>query len=90
MAGIDPFASITVATLDLLTRDGDLFLTLGTWTRRLKRLSAFSRVTANVFSSEGVHSFLFTSRGVDPHGVSARLKRGGFRRPFFARSDRWD
>ena len=30
MAGIDPFASITVATLDLLTRDGDLFLTLGT------------------------------------------------------------
>ncbi len=30
MAGIDPFASITAATLDLLTRDGDLFLTLGT------------------------------------------------------------
>src|ERR1700730_10877457 len=30
MAGIDPFASFTAATLDLLTRDGDLFLTLGT------------------------------------------------------------
>jgi hypothetical protein len=30
MAGIDPFASITAATLDLLTRDGDLFLALGT------------------------------------------------------------
>jgi hypothetical protein len=30
MAGIDPFASITAATRDLLTRDGDLFLTLGT------------------------------------------------------------
>src|SRR6202021_2931027 len=30
MAGIDPFASITAATLGLLTRDGDLFLTLGT------------------------------------------------------------
>jgi len=29
MAGIDPFASITGATLDLLMRDGDLFLTLG-------------------------------------------------------------
>jgi hypothetical protein len=30
MAGIDPFANITVAVLDLLTRDGDLFLRLGT------------------------------------------------------------
>ena len=30
MAGIDPFASITGAILDLLVRDGDLFLTLGT------------------------------------------------------------
>src|SRR5438309_2199289 len=30
MAGIDPFASITAAILDLLTRDGDLFLRLGT------------------------------------------------------------
>ena len=26
MAGIDPFASITGAILDLLMRDGDLFL----------------------------------------------------------------
>ena len=30
MGGLDPFASITAATLDLLTRDGDLFLRLGT------------------------------------------------------------
>jgi hypothetical protein len=30
MAGIDPFASITGSVLDLLTRDGDLFLSLGT------------------------------------------------------------
>src|SRR6202045_1584864 len=30
MAGIDPFASITAATLDLLPRAGDLFLALGT------------------------------------------------------------
>ena len=30
MAGLDPFASITGAILDLLMRDGDLFLTLGT------------------------------------------------------------
>ncbi len=30
MPGIDPFASITGAVLDLLVRDGDLFLTLGT------------------------------------------------------------
>lgn len=30
MPGIDPFASVTAAVLDLLTRDGDLFLRLGT------------------------------------------------------------
>ena len=30
MAGIDPFANITGSVLDLLTRDGDLFLSLGT------------------------------------------------------------
>jgi hypothetical protein len=30
MAGLDPFASITAAVLDLLMRDGDLFLRLGT------------------------------------------------------------
>lgn len=30
MASLDPFASITAAVLDLLTRDGDLFLALGT------------------------------------------------------------
>ncbi|HEV3060911.1 MAG TPA: type IV secretion system protein [Vicinamibacterales bacterium] len=30
MAGIDPFANLTAAMIDLLTRDGDLFLALGT------------------------------------------------------------
>jgi hypothetical protein len=30
MAGIDPFANLTAAMIDLLTRDGDLFLSLGT------------------------------------------------------------
>ena len=30
MPGLDPFASVTAAMLDLLTRDGDLFLSLGT------------------------------------------------------------
>src|SRR5580704_18793638 len=30
MAGIDPFASTTAAIVDLLARDGDLFLKLGT------------------------------------------------------------
>src|SRR5580704_9662350 len=30
MTGIDPFASLTGAVLDLLTRDGDVFLELGT------------------------------------------------------------
>jgi hypothetical protein len=30
MAGIDPFASVTEAVLDLLMRDGDMFLALGT------------------------------------------------------------
>jgi hypothetical protein len=30
MAGIDPFSSVTAAILDLLMRDGDLFLALGT------------------------------------------------------------
>jgi hypothetical protein len=30
MAGLDPFASITAAVLDLLMRDGDVFLRLGT------------------------------------------------------------
>ena len=30
MNSIDPFASVTASVLDLLARDGDLFLTLGT------------------------------------------------------------
>src|SRR6202022_2855983 len=55
MAGIDPFASITAAILDLLTRDGDLFLTLG---RNLFRglaviLLAWFGIRAALTSAEG-------------------------------------
>jgi TrbL/VirB6 plasmid conjugal transfer protein len=55
MAGIDPFASITAAILDLLTRDGDLFLTLG---RNLFRslaviLIAWFGIRAALTSAEG-------------------------------------
>jgi hypothetical protein len=55
MAGLDPFASITAAILDLLTRDGDLFLTLG---RNLFRglaviLVAWFGIRAALASAEG-------------------------------------
>src|SRR3979409_1824102 len=55
MAGIDPFASITAAILDLLTRDGDLFLTVG---RDLFRglaviLLAWFGIRAALTSAEG-------------------------------------
>jgi type IV secretory pathway VirB6-like protein len=55
MAGLDPFASITAAILDLLTRDGDLFLTLG---RNLFRglaviLIAWFGIRAALASAEG-------------------------------------
>jgi hypothetical protein len=55
MAGLDPFASITAAILDLLTRDGDLFLTLG---RSLFRglaviLLAWFGIRAALTSAEG-------------------------------------
>jgi type IV secretory pathway VirB6-like protein len=55
MPGIDPFASITGAILDLLTRDGDLFLRLGT---NLFRgiaiiLIAWFGIRAALSSSEG-------------------------------------
>jgi hypothetical protein len=55
MAGIDPFASITAAILDLLMRDGDLFLRLGT---NLFRgiaiiLIAWSGIRAALGSAEG-------------------------------------
>jgi hypothetical protein len=55
MPGIDPFASITAAVLDLLMRDGDLFLRLGT---NLFRgiaiiLIAWSGIRAALGSAEG-------------------------------------
>ena len=55
MAGLDPFASITAAIFDLLTRDGDLFLTLG---RNLFRglaviLIAWFGIRAALTSAEG-------------------------------------
>ena len=55
MTGLDPFASITAAILDLLTRDGDLFLTLG---RNLFRglaviLIAWFGIRAALASAEG-------------------------------------
>src|SRR6202023_244779 len=59
MAGLDPFASITAAILDLLTRDGDLFLTLG---RNLFRglaviLLAWFGIRAALTSAEGGPTF---------------------------------
>ena len=55
MAGIDPFASITGAVLDLLTRDGDLFLALGTTLFRgiAIILIAWFGVRAALASAEG-------------------------------------
>src|SRR5260370_36758864 len=55
MGGLDPFASITAAILDLLTRDGDLFLALG---RNLFRglaviLIAWFGIRAALASAEG-------------------------------------
>src|ERR1700687_5017527 len=55
MSGIDPFGTITAAILDLLTRDGDLFLTLG---RNLFRglaviLIAWFGIRAALTSAEG-------------------------------------
>ena len=59
MAGIDPFASITAATLDLLTRDGDLFLTLGTNLFRglAVILVAWFGIRAALTSAEGGPTF---------------------------------
>src|SRR3984893_54484 len=55
MAGIDPVASITAAILNLLTRDGDLFLTLGTNLFRglAVILVAWFGITAALTSAEG-------------------------------------
>ena len=55
MPGLDPFASVTAAVLDLLTRDGGMFLALGT---RLVRgfaviLIAWFGIKAALTSAEG-------------------------------------
>lgn len=59
MAGIDPFASITGAVLDLLMRDGDVFLRLGTTLFRglaVLMLAWFGIRTALTSAEGGRHS----------------------------------
>jgi hypothetical protein len=60
MAGIDPFASITGAVLDLLTRDGDLFLRLGT--------NLFRGLAVVLLAWFGIRTALTSAEG-SPHGV---------------------
>jgi hypothetical protein len=60
MAGIDPFASITGAVLDLLTRDGDLFLRLGT--------NLFRGLAVILLVWFGIRTALASAEG-SPHGV---------------------
>jgi TrbL/VirB6 plasmid conjugal transfer protein len=60
MAGIDPFASITGAVLDLLTRDGDLFLRLGT--------NLFRGLAVILLAWFGIRTALASAEG-SPHGV---------------------
>jgi len=59
MAGLDPFASVTAAMLDLLTRDGDLFLSLGTNLFRglAVILLAWFGIRAALTSAEGRAAF---------------------------------
>ena len=59
MAGLDPFASVTAAMLDLLTRDGDLFLSLGTNLFRglAVILLAWFGIRAALSSAEGRAAF---------------------------------
>jgi hypothetical protein len=58
VAPIDPFASITAAVLDLLTRDGDLFLTLGTRIYRSLAVIviAWFGIKVALTSAEGRHA----------------------------------
>ena len=60
MAGIDPFASITGATLDLLTRDGDMFLSLGT--------NLFRGLAVLLLAWFGIRTALSSAEG-GPHGL---------------------
>ena len=59
MAGLDPFASVTAAMLDLLTRDRDLFLSLGTNLFRglAVILLAWFGIRAALTSAEGRAAF---------------------------------
>ena len=59
MPGLDPFASVTAAMLDLLTRDGDLFLSLGTNLFRglAVILLAWFGIRAALTSAEGRAAF---------------------------------
>ena len=59
MPGLDPFASVTAAVLDLLTRDGDLFLSLGTNLFRglAVILLAWFGIRAALTSAEGRAAF---------------------------------
>jgi hypothetical protein len=59
MPGLDPFASVTAAMLDLLTRDGDLFLSLGTHLFRGLSviLLAWFGIRAALTSAEGHAGF---------------------------------
>jgi hypothetical protein len=61
MPGLDPFASVTAAMLDLLTRDGDLFLSLGTNLFRglAVILLAWFGIRAALTSAEGRAAFPF-------------------------------
>jgi type IV secretory pathway VirB6-like protein len=59
MPGIDPFASITGAILDLLTRDGDLFLSLGT--------NLFRGIAIILIAWFGIRAALSSSEGGPTH-----------------------
>ena len=60
MAGIDPFATITGAILDLLTRDGDLFLQLG--------MSLFRGLAVVLLAWFGLRTALTSAEG-SSHGI---------------------
>jgi hypothetical protein len=62
MAGLDPFASITAATLDLLARDGDLFLRLGT--------NLFRGLAVILLAWFGIKAALSSAQGGQPLPVA--------------------
>lgn len=64
MPDIDPFASVTGAVLDLLTRDGDLFLTIG--------LHLFRGIAVILLAWFGIKAALTSAEGGSPVAL-ARL-----------------